>query len=266
MALCAIAFPLGVRRGQQQPAIAVVLLWPVLLTVGALTVFAFSTRITLGDNVLLDITPKHLPLLGTFRGSGRFIWSSVYLITLFGVAVVARRAGRAAAPLLAVAFLAQLYELAPMHVRDSQMRIGIHSRPAEQVLHDPYWTQVAAQRRHITLIPPPACGKPAAPYFPFSLLAADHGLTINTGYLARYDEQRTLAYCNALATQWQSGQRNTDTLYIVSNETLDQFRVTSSVPLDCRKVEGYAACHTAVNPQSTVDSDAATGTPVKASR
>lgn len=238
--LAAAAIALTLRSGQSpwmhRPW------WPLLLVVAALTLFAFSTRLTFGSHVLLDLAPKHLPLLGVFRGSGRFIWSSAYLITLVVTVAMAQRAGRFAVALLAIAFFAQLLDLSPVHVADARMRIGIFNSNAEQELHDPYWNEAVIGRRHITLVPPLACGKPAAPYFSFSMLAADHGMTINTGYLARFDETRTFAYCDKLKSELDSGVRFADTLYIVQAEENDRFRETSATNMDCRDVEGYTAC------------------------
>ena len=135
--LGALALMLASRCGQERLTASA--WWPLLLITAVLTLFAFSTRFTLGSHVLLDITPKHLPLLGAFRASGRFIWCSCYLITLFAVVSVARRAGVLATPLLAFAFLLQLLELAPFHVSDAQMRISNFRMPAEPTLHTAFW-------------------------------------------------------------------------------------------------------------------------------
>jgi hypothetical protein len=129
-----------------------------------------------------------------------------------------------------------------MHISDARLRLGIFSQVTEPALHDPYWDEVIRGRRHITLVPPAACGTEAAPYFPFSLLAADHDMTINTGYLARFDGMRWSAYCDGLQRQLNSGKRDVDMLYIVHADQVDHFQQTSSVSLDCRRADGYAAC------------------------
>src|SRR5262249_18757510 len=151
-----------------------------------LTLFALSTRVTLGSSVLLDISRKHLPIIGAFRSSGRFIWPSVYLIYTLTIASVARRAAPLALPVLFIACFIQYFELSPLHMHDAQMRIAPEIEPGA-ILRDPYWTDAAAGRQHLTFVVPPACGEQPAPYLPFSLLASDHHMTINTGYLARFD-------------------------------------------------------------------------------
>ncbi len=239
--LCAVAIGLLIAL-RRQPALSPVPLRPLLLAVAALTLFAFSAHLTLGGVDLLDLTPKHLPILGAFRSSGRFIWTSVYLITLFAFVAVAKRAGRFALALLAIAFFAQLLDLTPLHIADARMRLGVFTREAEPVLHDRYWDEAVRDRLHITLVPPAACGAEAAPYFPFSLFAADHGMTINTGYLARFDGMRWAAYCEELRQQLDGGARDADTLYIVHPEQLEHFQKTSVSAMDCRRVEGYDAC------------------------
>ncbi len=241
LALCAVATILATRRDRNIPLIGL-RLWPLLLVVTLMTLFAFSTRVAFGSHVLFDITPKYLPVLGAFRASGRFIWCSTYLITLFAIVAVAYRAGRIATTLLALAFLAQLYELAPLHIREARLRFEAGPIQTKQELHDPYWSVATIGRHHVTLVPPPACGKQAAPYLPFSLLAGDHGMTINSGYLARWDISGTRRYCHELHERLARGNRDADSLYIVNGEKLAGFLATSSTPLDCRKADGYTAC------------------------
>jgi len=239
--LCAVAVGLAQLRRRQSP-ISSVSLAPLLVAVGILTLFAFSTRVTLGSTELVDFTPKHLFAIGAFRCSGRFIWPSVYLITLLAIATVARRGRRFAIPLLGIAFLAQLLDLTPMHIQDARIRTGAFAQEAEPVLHDMYWAEAVRGRHHITLVPPAACGVEAAPYFPFSLLAADNRMTINTGYLARYDGMRWSKYCDELRAEIDRGLRDADTLYVMRPDEGDRFQQTSLAALDCRRIEGYFAC------------------------
>lgn len=217
-------------------------LWPLLVVVAAVTLYAFGTRFTFGMKELLDVTPSHPSIFGAFRGSGRFIWISVYLITALTVATVALRAGRLAVPLLICALIVQWFDLAPLHDYTAHMRHGVYPQETAEILHDTRWQTLAAGRRHITLVPPPACGKEAAPYLPFSILAGDHGLTINSGYLARFDEKRTFEYCSELKAELDSGRREADTLYIVHPDQLDRFRQSSTIPLECEVIENYTAC------------------------
>ncbi len=161
MFLCVVTVCLAQSR-RRQSSISSVTLAPLLVAVGVLTLFAFSTRVTLGSTELVDFTPKHLFAIGAFRCSGRFIWPSVYLITLLAIATVARRGRRFAIPLLGIAFLAQLLDLTPMHIQDARIRTGAFAQEAEPVLHDMYWAEAVRGRHHITLVPPAACGVEAA--------------------------------------------------------------------------------------------------------
>ena len=222
--------------------------WPLAIVVALLTLYAFSTRFALGSWLLVDITPPHLPLIDTFRSSGRFIWASCYLFSLLAIVPVAQRTNLLAPICLGVAFFVQLVELAPLHIGIAQMREGIYQRAAEPTLSDPFWATATQGKKNIVLVPPPACGKEAAPYFPFSLLAGDRHLTINTGYLARFDEKRTFAYCDQFSKDIATGIRDADTLYVVGAEQLDAFRANSRTALDCRIVDGYNACVTLPNP------------------
>lgn len=247
LVLCALAI-VQALRSRSRSSVTRLPLWPLVLVVAAMTLFAFSTRVAFGSHVLMNVTPRRLPLLDIFRSSGRFIWPSVYLITVLSAALVARSFGRFSMALLAAAFLLQAYELAPLHMRSVRLRFATEQTASKQELRDPYWTAAAAGRVHITLVPPPACGKQAAPYLPFSLFAGDHGMSVNTGYLARWDEKGTRRYCQQLKNRLNGGERRQGDLYIVSTEELPHFRATSSVPLDCRLVEGYHACLVAEHP------------------
>jgi hypothetical protein len=142
--------------------------------------------------------------------------------------------------------------LAPLQVRIAEFRAGQYDRPGAAVLRENWWDQAVAGKKHITLVPPPACGKEAAPYFPFSLLAGDHDMTVNTGYLARKDDQATSAYCDRLQAEIQAGRRRMDTLYIVSDERLDEFLARSGPRVKCTAIEGYNACESA--PTALADS------------
>jgi hypothetical protein len=230
-------------------------LWPLLCVTFLLTAYAFGPRLSLGSFVLADLTPQNTGILGAFRATGRFIWPSVYLLTLWPITMVARRFGRIAPWLLGAAFFVQLLDLAPLQVRIAQYRVGHYDRQEVTVLHDGWWDQAVIGKKHITLVPPPACGNEAAPYFPFSLLAGDHHLTVNTGYLARFDEERTSAYCDKLQAEIDAGKRHANALYIVSHERLDHFLQTSNEEMNCRNVEGFVACATAPNVLARMDQE-----------
>lgn len=216
--------------------------WPLLVCVAAMTIYAFGTRFTFGSVLLLDVTPSHLPqVLGAFRGSGRFIWPNVYLITLAVIVYFSRRRGGGLV-LLCTATVVQVFDLAPLHDRMQGIRAGSYHRQLEATLHSPQWEVLTRDRKHIALVPPPACGKEAAPYLPFSLLAGDQRLTINTGYLARFDETRTAVYCTDFNKSVADGVRDADTLYIVSPEQYDDFVAGSSKSMSCEEIEGFRAC------------------------
>jgi Family of unknown function (DUF6311) len=217
-------------------------LGPLVLITLVLTLYAWSTRFTLGSIELIDLTPRHPSVFGVFRGAGRFIWASAYLITLLAVVIVAQRAGRWAVPLLAVALLLQIVDLEPLHSRTRMMRAGESPRAAEPVLHDPGWTEAVQGLQHITLVPPLFCSNEEPVYLPFALLAGDTHMTLNTGYLARWDEKKTGEYCASLQADMAAGKRDASTLYILHPAQIDAFRAISQLPVDCRIMDGYAAC------------------------
>ena len=235
--LCMVAFPLipWARTNGLFPPLK-----PLLVVVASLILLAFSVRITLGSHEILRVVSKHFGLLESFRSSGRFIWPSVYLFTTLAIAVVAKRNQPLAVAALVVACVLQFAEITPLHIYRMQLRLQ-HENNAS-LLHDMYWTDAVRGRSHITYVLPPACGPEAAPWLPFSLLAADNGMTINTGYVARFDEPRTFAYCETLKQQLAKGERSVDTLYIVHPDQLEQFRAESAVNMQCTTADGFIGC------------------------
>jgi hypothetical protein len=224
---------------------------PLVVAVALMTIFAFSTRLTFGSMVLVDFTPKHLPILGAFRATGRFIWPSVYAITLFSVVGVGAANGRLSYAVLVVAFAIQLLDLTPLQMSRARMRDGIFTAKSEQVLDDDAWRELLRAKERIVLLPPAGCdSREAAPYFPFSLLAADHRLTINTGYLARFDGVRREKYCEQLADEIDRGERDAKTLYIVGDELVEHFKKTSERAVTCDVIDGYSACAVAAGTNS----------------
>lgn len=227
------------------PRISPQRLWPLVLVVVLMTLFAFGTKFTIGASTLFDMTPDGRTPFDAFRSSGRFIWASCYLLTIFGIVVLTARGGRFAVPLLAVGLAVQLFDLTPLHARTFHLREGVNNRSAEPVLNDPWWNEAVRGRRHIVLVPPLACSDQAAPYFPFSLLAGDQGMTVNVGYVARWDGRAYARYCSTLKQEIPTGVRDAATLYVVRSDEVENFRNSSQADMQCKPADGYVGCFVA---------------------
>lgn len=215
--------------------------WPLLLTTVLLTVFAASTVLTVGGWTLID-RPLQTPLLAMFRSSGRFIWVAYYLTLLALLVFTVKRFGGAwAGALLACALAAQVLDYSRSHQQAAQLRAGVNWPAPMQSLDDPAWNELAAGRRHFTLVPPAPCGDPAGPILPFQLVAARNGMTFNTAYVARWNPDAEVQYCRQLEDQLARADLREDELYVVSDDWKERFE-NAAKSATCRLLDGFRAC------------------------
>ena len=214
---------------------------PLLAVAAALLAFATGCVLAIGP---WQIAGTEFPsrLLGAFRASGRFVWIAYYVLMLIAIAHVARRFGpMLASTLLTAALIVQMVDLSAAHERSAQKRLKANVPTAGTALEDPRWDALAAGRRHLTLLPPPACGVEAAPYLPMQLFAARHGLTFNSGFVARWNQRKTAEYCKVLGRQLADGAWTSDDLYVVGAAWKARFDA-SARGARCETLDGYEAC------------------------
>lgn len=216
---------------------------PLALLALALCLFAASSVLTIGNVVLID-WPVNNRLLGALRSSGRFVWVAYYALILWVVWSVCRRGKPLTAGLLlGVALTVQLADLRLIHHHYAATRLQARDVPSDAQLSDPGWARLAQGRRHLTMLPPRACGAMAGPYLPFQLLAAAHRLTFNSGYVARWNAHATARYCAQLSAQADAGQWSDEDLYVLSPATDWATRFQrSAAPHRCEQLDGYTVC------------------------
>lgn len=215
--------------------------WPLAIIVLATIAFAASTVLVIGPWTLIDL-PIKSPLLATFRASGRFVWLSYYLIVLGAVVFTLRRfRAPVALALLILAFAAHAWDFAGTRKYDANLRSGFGWPKPEQTLTDPRWDELAAGRKHVTLVPPNSCGVQPGSYLPFQLLAARHGMSLNSGYVNRWDPKAENEYCRQLVRQLADGDLHEDELYVVGDDWLERFGNANRV-FRCEMLDGYRAC------------------------
>jgi len=214
--------------------------WAPLAIVAILLVaFAVSTVVSIGLWTPIDF-PLRSRWLGMFRSSGRFVWVAYYALMLLALGHALRRlAPLRAAALLAAVLIVQMIDLSAVHGRVAQLRLKADA-PTLRV-DNPGWDSLVAGRHHLTLLPPPACGRVGAPYLPMLLFAAEHALTVNTGYLARWNARATGRYCETLHSELQSGQWSRDDVYILGRDWKARF-AASAPTARCERLDGYDVC------------------------
>ena len=213
--------------------------WPLSIITVVTVLFAASTRIMIGPWHLTDQEIVS-PFLSTYRASGRFIWIAFYLILLLTLWQIVRRFPRAASALFACALGLQMFEDRAVHLHFASLRSGLGWPPSQALLSDPEWDSLVQHHRNLTMLPPIACGEMAGTYLPFQLLAAKHAMTFNSGYLARWDSQKTTLYCDKLNDDITNAHYSADDVYIVGPIIADKVRATPG--MTCRTLDGFPVC------------------------
>ena len=221
----------------------------VLIACGLMWFFALSERIHVGTFWLIDMEWfwMHMRFLtSSLRTAGRFIWPVYYAMFLSAIVIVSNWFPRQKARVILIAaVLLQAVDLGPWMAAKGG-RFGISPRA---VLIDPFWTQGALRYRHIKMIPPVQdsgyCDRKPDDFLydwvEFAQLAAKHHMTINSGYLARYDRLEAQAYCGAETYEFIAGPLHKDSLYILRRGYTDKMP-TSGADRKCREIDGNMVC------------------------
>lgn len=223
---------------------------PLVLAVGALTLLAFSTVVSVAGWKVLSLrglTQALLPVLAPFRASGRFIWVLDYALLTGLLALVSwrwKQRPRVLTGLLLGAVLLQFLDTDDVWFRE---RFGGDAWPR---LTAPEWEQLDPAYRHVVLFPPSipnwqepcvAQSFPENAYVRFGDLAYRKGLTTNSVYLARFDAARLKAHCEALRADVRAGRFDGDTLYVVDEKEVPAF-LRPEAGLTCGVLDGYTVC------------------------
>lgn len=221
------------RRSHENPH------WPLVVVVVLLGLFAVSTSVRVGPWLLTDWKPQ-VPIVETYRASGRFIWVPFYGLLLFAAWRTMRIFPRGAPFVLAATLALQMWDFAPIHLHFAALRSGVSWPAPEKPLQSPAWDALLADRHHVTMLPPVACGKQAGPYLPFELLAARHAATFNSGYIARWDSKATERYCGQLRDDIAAQHYSRDDVYIVGPDLIETLKQTDH--MQCHLLDTYTAC------------------------
>jgi hypothetical protein len=211
--------------------------------------FALGERIFVGSFWLIDMEwfwNRLSYISQSFRACGRFIWPTYYVLMLMiPVAIFRTQQLKRARLLLGIALIVQAVEIGPWLLNRS-LRYPLGNRM--KITKD-LWLQEISGKKHIQLVPPaiehgPCEGKPKDQWYEwveFANIAAHNHLTINSGYLARYDRLTTVLMCGAHWTQFILGPLANDTLYIVRRGYEDELP-TIGDDRTCKTIDGFIAC------------------------
>lgn len=215
-------------------------LWVLL---GLLTIYALSNKVYFGS---VQIIEWPLPdfakgFTGSFRASGRFFWPVIYLATIFGVIAAARRLDgwRLFILLCAVTALQVADRWAGIQALYGK---GLPTQTFKLNKRD--WQDALGNRTDtIYFYPKMRCAKNSSFYdtlLPTMRFAAEQGIRINTGYIARYSPD-----CAAMAEESRTSDP-THSAYVFVNADYSADAIASSLPAapawHCESVDFATIC------------------------
>lgn len=192
-----------------------------LLAFIGLTLFALSNQIGFGLQTFGYPLPKFaLRVASIFRASGRMFWPVFYAIVILLTYLVVRGyRPRIAMGLLALALVVQVSDTRIAWAGLKTAKMVPEAAAWVSPMHDPFWDSAAAHYKSIRAVTPknqPDQWQAIADF------AATHGLKTDAAYLGRTSPKALDKLLRTTQSQLASGQYDTDSLYILDDDALDQ--------------------------------------------
>lgn len=224
MILVVVALVSLVRLGTRNRKVVFQLQWiPLLLLAIGFTLFALTHEVSLNDkNVMtIPLLDKISALGDIFRGNGRFFWPVYYMLLLFSFILVSKLCLKENIKigLVAVALLAQLYDLSP-----SFNKTPFESRAYHPAVNESNWNKMYASFKNIiTVMPFETTLVNSFDYQELSYFAYMNGNNITCEMAARRDGNAIKEFTNNLIKDITEGRFPQENLYITSRENLKYF-------------------------------------------
>lgn len=196
---------------------------PGLLPLGVvllgLTVFAVSSSVAFGAHELLryELPKAADTLTGALRASGRLAWPAYYAVMLFICATaLTRYPRRVAAVLCVLLLLVQAFD-AENGRRALRQRMDLPTWSSP--LRSPAWEDFGRHYRQVLLVEP----RNVAPHWrELGRFAVDHGMAVNTAYLARTNADTEAAYAARMREVVERNAYDPQALYVFESDALWQ--------------------------------------------
>ena len=191
--------------------------WFLAILIIALSVFAISNRIGVGDwSYTYDLPASAQRLADVLRSSARLFWPIQYLLLIaIFIGIVRHYSGKAALAILLLCVVLQVADTSRGWIKNrNQLAVAHSSDKYAQNLSNSFWKGAGKHYRDLTLVPsvdsPPNWEN-------FAVYAATYGMRTNAVHMARIDLVKQEASNLKLNTQIDTGKFNPDTLYVVEN-------------------------------------------------
>lgn len=191
--------------------------WFLVILIIALSVFAISNRIGVGDwSYAYDLPELVQRIADILRSSARLFWPVQYLILIaIFIGIVRHYSDKTALAILLLCVVVQIADTSRGWIKNRNQLAVVHSPDKyAQNLSNPFWKEAGKNYRNLTLVPsvdsPPNWEN-------FAVYAATYGMRTNAVHMARIDLMKQESSNLKLNTQIDTGEFNSDTLYVVEN-------------------------------------------------
>jgi len=205
-------------------------------------IYSLSHEVYIGTFKLLSINyPNFLDsLFHQFRASGRFFWPVTYAAAIFSIVMLLRYTNtKKAALILILALLVQ--------VADLRQRVSLFIQTTNRVspTHIDFQNlkkTISKEIKHIYFYPKFRCSKlpPHNTILPTMLYASQNSMTINTGYIARYQPD-----CNNIKEEIRASSPK-DSVYIFAKDEYTQEQINNffnkQTNINCSQVDLVTIC------------------------
>ncbi len=217
--------------------------WPLLLVIGATSLFALSNHLCAGTRLLYrwELPGVFSEIFWQFRSSGRFFWVTIYALLIFLVTANIRFYGpKRGIMILILAVLLQVVDTAPL-----RQAVSFTSKtPVSAGLDSARWISWLAGKEAVYVIPSNSCGDPnlSNPKLQLQLIAARNGvLPTNSTSAARSRKD-----CEGEKYLWlEKGSKSDRALYVFFEDGLNDLLVNKFIKKNdagCQKFSRGIVC------------------------
>lgn len=212
-----------------------------LILLALFAIYSLSYKIYFGHFKVLSFSyPSFMDsLVHQFRASGRFFWPVAYAIMIFSVVMISKYSTRYKYLLLVLLCFIQFSDLKNRFTIFEQTSL----RNSPTHLDTQKWKNTLSKStENLYFYPKFRCGKkpPHTSLLPTMLFAAQNKLTLNTGYIARYQPN-----CNDIAQEISHSNPATSSYIFVKNEFTYE-KINSFLPKDfnltCKELDFAWIC------------------------
>lgn len=209
-----IALPVVAILGRRRISGHLARHWALVSVCGVLTLFAVSNTITTNGATILTIPLPGwiIELCSVFRSGGRLFWPVYDLLVLAAFAGLCRlRASMAALVILASV---QILDISPgLWQRHQDMLSATQQEVFPSRLESDFWEEASSRYLHIVSVQGMQDDG-----LSLALYAADHGMTTNDPFAARYDTGSLESERQTILRELSAGTLRQDTLYLFEEE------------------------------------------------